>query len=238
MALARQASDRRLAEQTHDIDLLRRAETAAREHQRNLLAANKQLAGANIELQSQNDALVISAEEAEAATEEIETLNEEMQATNEELETLNEEFQATIEELNTTNDELESRSVELQDLVLSHQRTWQDAESAVRALAALLDEMPDAVAAVDAAGAIVAANARFRRLEASATDTAVHIDDDAGSTVPLPVVLRRAAAGEAFGFSYNVIAANQARRTYRGALRRAVENGAGLHAIITLQPAE
>ena len=60
-----------------------------------------------------------SAEEAQAATEEGETLNEELQATNEELETLNEELQATVEELNTTNDDLQSRSIELQETAIS-----------------------------------------------------------------------------------------------------------------------
>jgi len=235
IAQRRWQSEKKFAEQRLDMDRLRAAEMQARDRQRSLLDANRQLATANSELRAQNDSLIISAEEAEAATEEIETLNEEMQATNEELETLNEEFQATIEELNTTNDEHEARSIELGETLEKREAQQHEAETAARSLGAIVDELPSAMAAVDALGSIVAANALFRELQAAATDSSVQIDDDTGATIPLGALLRRAADGATFGFTYRIIATDQSRTTYAGHVRPAAPGSATV-AVITLEP--
>jgi two-component system, chemotaxis family, CheB/CheR fusion protein len=234
LAQARRASVQAISAQTQEIEELRRFQTHARERQRSLIDANGQLAQVNSELRAQNDVLVISAEEAEAATEEIETLNEEMQATNEELETLNEEFQATIEELNTTNDEHESRSKELQEYIAERDAGRLAVQQSSAALTAIVDGLPAAVAAVDAHGAIVVANRKFRELQAGATETSVQIDDEAGATISLSVVLRRAGEGSAFTFTYRSIAANQARSIYLGRARP-LDGSAGARSVVELE---
>ena len=85
---------------------------------------------------------MVGMEEAQAAVEEVETLNEELQASNEEMETLNEELQATVEELHTTNEDLQARGLELQQLAHTSQ------EERAR-LAGVLRSMQDAVLVVD-----------------------------------------------------------------------------------------
>ena len=85
---------------------------------------------------------LISAEEAEAAAEEVETLNEEMQATSEELETLNEELQATVEELNTTNEELGARSNELERLGRERETELKTAREALTTLRSVVSQTP------------------------------------------------------------------------------------------------
>jgi two-component system CheB/CheR fusion protein len=219
IARARRQSVRALEIQAREIEELRAFRTHARERQRSLMEANAQLAQANSELRAQNDTLVVNAEEAEAATEEIETLNEEMQATNEELETLNEEFQATIEELNSTNDEHELRAKDLQRTIDGHAQERVTAEQHTAALASIVDGLPTAVAAVDAHGTILVANRRFREIQAGAIETSVQIDDDAGATIPLSVVLRRAGEGNVFSFTYRSIAADQVLSVYLGHAR-------------------
>jgi two-component system CheB/CheR fusion protein len=219
IAQARRQAGQALQLQAREIEELRSFRTQARERQRSLMEANAQLAQANSELRAQNDTLVVNAEEAEAATEEIETLNEEMQATNEELETLNEEFQATIEELNTTNDEHELRAKELQQAIDRRDAERVIAEQSTAALVAIVDGLPAAVAAVDAHGTILVANRKFREIQGGSMETSVQIDDDAGATIPLGVVLRRAGEGCSFSFSYRSIAADQALSIYLGHAR-------------------
>jgi two-component system CheB/CheR fusion protein len=213
---ARREAEVVIAEQRREIEALRRSEAHARERQRNLLDANKELASVNSGLRAQNDALVIDAEEAEAATEEIETLNEEMQATNEELETLNEEFQATIEELNTTNDEHAARGRDLQEQVTVREIERKMADERVAALTAMLDELPTALAAVDRSGAVLASNRLFREIQEGAKDRSVQIDDDGGATISFSVVLRRAGEGQTFTFRYRSIDADQTSATLHG----------------------
>jgi two-component system CheB/CheR fusion protein len=236
IASARRDSQRTIESQTQEMQQLRAAETRARERQRSLVEANRELANANSQLRAQNDALVINAEEAAASTEEVETLNEEMQATNEELETLNEEFQATIEELNTTNDEHEARATELADQLALRQAQARAAEAAVAAHAAIVDGLPNAVAAVDAQGTIVVANRRFREIQNDAPESSVQIDDESGATVPLRVILRRAGEGEAFAFRYRSISPDQSLTVYAGRTRPLPDNGA-VRTIVELVPA-
>jgi two-component system CheB/CheR fusion protein len=219
IAQARRESDAALATRTHEIDELRLFRTQARERQRSLMEANSQLAQANSELRANNDTLVVNAEEAEAATEEVETLNEEMQATNEELETLNEEFQATIEELNTTNDEHELRAKDLQDTIDRRDAERVAAVRAADALSSIVDDLPAAVAAVNAQGTILVANRKFREVQAGALETSVQIDDEAGATIPLALVLRRAGEGNIFSFTYRSIAPDQTLSIYLGRAR-------------------
>ncbi len=88
---------------------------------RAVLAANDELAHANVALRATSDTTQLIMEQAQAATEESETLNEELQAANEELETLNEQLQATIEELNTSNADLAARGDDLQHLTGSQE---------------------------------------------------------------------------------------------------------------------
>jgi two-component system CheB/CheR fusion protein len=233
IARARRISERTAHDQRMTIDELRRSEAHARDRLRNLIAANKELAQVNSALRAQNDSLVISAEEAEAATEEIETLNEEMQATNEELETLNEEFQATIEELNTTNDEHEARGRDLQEQLTLRDEQRRSADLQVGALRALVDELPFAIAAVDAHGTVIAANARFRDLQGGAPESSVLIDDDAGATISLAVVLRRAGEGQAFAFTYRSIAADQSLSVFNGRAQP-LDDSAAARAVVQL----
>lgn len=235
IAQARRESVRALEAQAHEVEELRVFRTHARERQRGLMEANSQLAQANSELRAQNDTLVVNAEEAEAATEEIETLNEEMQATNEELETLNEEFQATIEELNTTNDEHELHAKDVQRTIERRDAERTVADQTAAALVAIVDGLPAAVAAVDAQGTILVANRRFREIQAGALETSVQIDDDAGATIPLSVVLRRAGEGSEFSFTYRSIAADQAVSNYLGRARP-LPHVDGARGIIELVP--
>ena len=236
LAEAQRTSQDAVAMQAREIEELRRYQVHAQERQRSLIEANHQLAQANSELRAQNDALVISAEEAEAATEEVETLNEEMQATNEELETLNEEFQATIEELNTTNDEHEARGRELREQLDTRELQRAGAERTAAALAAIIDGLPAAIAAVDEHGAIVAANRLFREMQERAVESSVQIDDDSGATIPLGLVLRRAGEGDVFSFTYRSIASDQARSVYAGHARPLTQND-GARSIVELAPA-
>ena len=237
MVRARHDSLLAVSAQTREIEELRRFAAHARERQRSLVDANQQLAQVNSELRAQNDALVISAEEAQAATEEIETLNEEMQATNEELETLNEEFQATIEELNTTNDENEGRSRELEGQLALRDDQRRAAERTAAALEAIADGLPAAVAVVDAQGTIIAANRAFREIENGATENSVQIDDDSGATIPLRVVLRRAGEGAAFSFTYRAISTDQIVKVQTGRARP-IADGGEARGIIELVPSD
>lgn len=216
----------RMRAQTEEIERLRLSVAQNHEHQRSLLEANRQLTSANTELRAQTDSLLISSEEATASAEEIETLNEEMQATNEELETLNEEFQATIEELNTTNDELEARGMELQDILVETENRRREGLEATVALQAIVDSLQEPIAAVDSSGGISASNRQFTQLQSLTEQNAVLIADESGATIPIAVLLKRASTGAAFPFTYQVVAANQSRVTYRGHISPLAHDGA------------
>jgi two-component system CheB/CheR fusion protein len=162
-----------------------------------LTDANQELSTANAELRSTNEELLVANEEVQAATEEVETLNEELQATNEELETLNEELQATVEELNTTNDDLQARSLELQEsaFALASQRSQTEMEQ--KGLQAMIDMLPEAMAAVDQGGGIVLQNEAFRELVGNDGDivlTSEGIPPSVGDASPAS----RAGRGESF----------------------------------------
>ncbi|MHB8229811.1 MAG: CheR family methyltransferase [Vulcanimicrobiaceae bacterium] len=213
---ARHIVEARANEQAAEVAKMRALESEWRERRRMLLDANHQLLEANAELRTRMDALLIGAEEATASTEEIETLNEEMQATNEELETLNEESQATIEELTTTSDELETRTLDLQELVVSSEGQRQVALAARTALQAIVDALVQPMAAIGSNSEILAANREFQELRRSASESTVHIDDDSDAAIAFSVLLRRAATGEALRFTYEAIEASQNRTVYRG----------------------
>ncbi len=237
LSAARRTSEQTIVTQSAELQKLRGAQALTRDRQRSLVEANRQLAVVNSELRAQNDALVINTEEAAAATEEVETLNEEMQATNEELETLNEELQATIEELNTANADHAARTTDLEEQRAIGETAKVAAESAAAALAAIVDELPKAIAAVDAHGAVVAANAGFRAIYSGSTETSVQIADDTGATLSLLVVLRRAGQGESFRFTYRAISADQSLSVYDGRVRPIAGGAAHGCSIVEIEPA-
>jgi len=68
------------------------------------------------ELEGAQENLEHSIEELQSANEELETTNEELQSTNEELETTNEELQSTNEELETLNEEARSSNEEMESV--------------------------------------------------------------------------------------------------------------------------
>ncbi len=180
---------------------LRQRETAAANDVARLVKANEEVLAANLELantilrlRSRNDELLVSVEEIQAATEEVETLNEELQASNEELETLNEELQATVEELNTTNDDMRFRTGEMESLA-------GQAESTRQQLRAVVDGVEGAVVVVDTDGKVVLQNTEYAAL---LQDTAGAVMVDA-SHKPIPddeVPIRRVARGETFSMRF------------------------------------
>ncbi|HVA29559.1 MAG TPA: chemotaxis protein CheB [Candidatus Baltobacteraceae bacterium] len=220
-------------EQAEAFGAMQERESQWQRRRRALLEANHQLVEVNAELRERVDRMLIASEESTAATEEIETLNEEMQATNEELETLNEESQATIEELNTTTDELEARTADLQELLISRENQRIAALESKTALQAMLDTIQEPIAAIAASGEIAASNEAFRRLRQSANDASVQISDESKSAIAFSVVLRRAAKGERFSFTYEAIAADQTRSAYRGAASQLDGDASG--AILTFE---
>jgi two-component system CheB/CheR fusion protein len=115
---------------------------------RQLVAANQDLGGADLELQRVTDDLLLAREQEQASVEEIRTLNEELQASNEELETVNEELEATVEELRISNDNLAARNEEIEELVRTAERQRQAAEAEAARQAAILLSMGDAVLVV------------------------------------------------------------------------------------------
>ncbi len=166
---------------------------------RELLAANRRLNQTIAELRRANETSLAGTQEAQAATEEVETLNEELQATNEELETLNEELQATIEELHTTTDDATARDVELREVA-----TALEAQRA--RLAAILASVGDAVLVVDSAGRPVLTNAAYERLFGDAD--AVVLVDEQGQPLPLEATpQQRAARGESFSMRFVLMTA-------------------------------
>jgi len=86
-----------------------------------------------------------------------------------------------------------------------------------RALKAMLDTIQGPIAAIAASGEVAASNEVFRRLRQSANDASVQISDESKSAIAFSAVLRRAAKGERFSFTYEAIAADQTRSAYRGA---------------------
>ncbi len=170
----------------------------AREAQQQLvqvLADNDQLSRADGLLRTQNEELLVGAEEAQAAAEEVETLSEEQQASNEELETLNEELQATVEELHATNEDLQARSLEMQDLANAH-------EAARMRLSVLLSSMADAALAVDHEGHVVLTNAAFERLFGPDGAGLQPEDEEGRPVAPEETPQQRAARGETFTMQF------------------------------------
>ncbi|MGB3683883.1 MAG: CheR family methyltransferase [Rubrobacteraceae bacterium] len=181
--------------------------------------ANRELGWLNEELRTAHEESQLSTEEAQAASEEVETLNEELQATNEELETLNEELQATVEELNTTNDDLQARATELQELAQGREDERQAAEEARRRaedlvdqvrsersqLEAILENVSDAVLAVNAAGETLFGNQVFEETfgehaaESSGFLGSARVFEENGEELrPEKTPTARAATGESF----------------------------------------
>jgi len=166
---------------------------------RELLAANRRLNQEITELRRVNETSLAGTQEAQAETEEVETLNEELQATNEELETLNEELQATIEELHTTNDDATARDVELREVA-----TALEAQRA--RLAAILASVGDAVLVVDQSGRPVLTNAAYEQLFGDA-GAGVLVDEQGQPLPPEATPQQRAARGEAFSMRFMLMTA-------------------------------
>ncbi|MGI8483326.1 MAG: CheR family methyltransferase, partial [Thermomicrobiales bacterium] len=156
-----------------------------------VLVANQDLASMVSGLRAEHDQLIVSTEEIQVATEEVDTLNDELQATNEELETMNEELRATIEELNTTNDDLESRSIELK-------RLETDAESARDQLRTILNGVDAAIVVVQEHGSILLENQAHASLFAAARKEPVMVDDRGQPLAEDEYPIQRAAKGKAF----------------------------------------
>jgi len=174
---------------------------------RQLIEANQELTSANEELRTINEEFLMNTEEAQAAIEEVETLNEELQATNEELETLNEELQATIEELNTTNDDLNARSGELQELA----RITEDERAR---LAAILVAIGDAVLVVGHNGVPLLTNAAYERLFGGENADRPLYDEEGRLLPPEVTPQQRAARGETFRMEFALVHPRDERRWY------------------------
>ncbi len=198
------------------------------EHNQQLLDANQELIAVNEELTAARDAFLLGQEEAQAAIEEVETLNEEVQASNEELETLNEELHATIEELNTTNADLEARSSELQELA-----SRLEAERA--RLTTILASMGDAVLVVDAAGTPVLTNAAYDRLFAG--DLAQRpLEDEQGRPLPPEQTpQQRAARGEAFDMQFTIPIGTEGERRWFEANGRPIQHGEEAQGVVVIR---
>ncbi|GAC1549239.1 MAG: hypothetical protein NVS2B7_25280 [Herpetosiphon sp.] len=175
-----------------------------------LLEANEQLNRRIRELHLESDAALLTAEEAQAAIEEVETLNEELQATNEEFETLNEELQATIEELNTSNADLVARGDELHEMTKSLEQQHQNSEHEREQLAAILANMVDAVVVIAPDGNPVLTNAAYLEMLGRAD---IVIADESGRPLPPEQHPRqRAANAESFSTTFTFIAPDGSRR--------------------------
>ena len=188
-----------------------------------LTSANEELRATNEELRATNEEFLLGTEAAQAAAEEVETLNEELQASNEELETLNEELQATIEELNTTNDDLHARSAEME-------RMAEASEAERGRLEAILVSMADAVLVVDRAGRPVRANAAYAAMFGDA-GTELVLQDADGRELPVEATpWRRAARGESFSMEFTLAGEGRqdgARRWFEANVRPIPGNGGG-----------
>ncbi len=187
------------ARQQEEMERVRVQARQAATHNRELLAANRRLNRTIAELRRANETSLAGTQEAQAATEEVETLNEELQATNEELETLNEELQATIEELHTTNDDATARDEELREVV-----TALEAQRA--RLAAILASVGDAVLVVDQSGRPVLTNAAYEQLFGDAGAVAL-VDEQGQPLSPEATPRQRAARGESFSMRFVLMAA-------------------------------
>ena len=202
--------------------------------------ANRDLGQLNEDLQATNEESLMKIEESQAPAEEVETLNEELQATNEELETLNEELQATVEELNTTNDDLQARATELQELAQSREEErrltvegHRRAETLVDQLRdqrsrfeAILENISDAVLAVDTEGQVLFSNQVFEETFGEHTGAeagplgSTEVLDESGETLPSEATLSsRAARGESFAMRFAVRGRNGALRRFEARCR-------------------
>lgn len=223
LAAAHQQTEQVAARHAQQIEVLAEAN-------RDLLAANAEVTRANSELRSTLDYLLVTNEESQAATEEVETLNEEMQATNEELETLNEEMQATVEELNTANADLVARGDELQSLAVS-----QEVQKAQ--LEAILTGLADAVLVVTPEGRPLLMNAAYRRLfgvgaasasrdgeplDAGDGPPAVMTDEHSRPLLPGATPQERAARGETFSMSFTLATPSGGERRWLEAVGQPV----------------
>jgi two-component system CheB/CheR fusion protein len=133
--------------------------TQARQLQKELTYANRQLEIAYEELQSTNEELETTNEELQSTVEELETTNEELQSTNEELETMNEELQSMNDELQLSNSSLRDQQNEVERLN--------------RFMSAVLGSMNSGVVVVDADMQIRAWNSRAEDLWGVRTDEAL-----------------------------------------------------------------
>ncbi len=193
---ARRGLEERLAATRDDLERRNAQNRRLIDANAQLERANQELTTLNEEMQAAYEDALVAAEEAQASTEEIETLNEELQATNEELETLNEELQATVEELSTTNEDLQARTVELQDLARSNQ------EEQGR-LRAILENIPEAVVVINAAGRVALMNAAYAKIFG---DTDFEALDDLGNDMPPGETPQsRVSGGESFTLKFTAI---------------------------------
>ncbi|NWJ44521.1 MAG: PAS domain S-box protein [Chloroflexi bacterium] len=162
-----------------------------------LLVENERLNNAVVEMRRLNEEFLLRNEEAQAATEEAETLNEELQATNEELETLNEELQATIEELNTANSDLSIRTTELQKMTKTLETQKQLSEQERTQLSMILASMNDAVVVVRPEGTMLVTNEAYREQFVNSNATLFNQDRKTKLTATT-IPQARAARGEKF----------------------------------------
>jgi two-component system, chemotaxis family, CheB/CheR fusion protein len=202
--------------------------------------ANRDLGRLNEELQAAHEESLMNTEEAQVSSEEVETLNEELQATNEELETLNEELQATIEELNTTNDDLQARATELQELAQSREAERQLTEEGRRSAEGLVDQLQhqrsqfeailenisDAVLAVDTEGQVLFSNLVFEETfgehtgaEAGPLGSTEVLDESGEKLLREATLSSRAARGESFAMRFAIRGRNGALRPFEARCR-------------------
>ncbi len=201
---ARVAAEERAAHQTRQLEQMAALN-------RELVAGNEELSQTNAGLRVLSDTFVLRSEEAQAAVEEIETLNEEMQASNEELETLNEELQATVEELNTANADMAARAAELTALTGTLEAERQQSAREAAQLAAILAGIADAVLVVDSVGATLLSNDTYTRWFGDAPRLA---DEEGHPLAPEQTPLARAARGEVFTITFTVTLDTGERRWY------------------------
>jgi two-component system, chemotaxis family, CheB/CheR fusion protein len=81
-----------------------------------LRETQRELEGAQLDIQTSNEELETMNEELQSTVEELETTNEELQSTNEELETMNAELQSTNDELHIANQNLVQRGDEVDEV--------------------------------------------------------------------------------------------------------------------------
>lgn len=222
---ARVAAEERAAHQARQLE-----QVAALN--RELVAGNEELSQANAGLRVLSDTYVLRSEEAQAAVEEIETLNEEMQASNEELETLNEELQATVEELNTANADMAARAAELTALTGTLEAERKQSAREAAQLAAILAGIADAVLVVDSAGVTLLANDTYTRWFGDAPRLA---DEEGRPLAAEQTPLARAARAEVFTTAFTVTLDTGERRWYEAVGQPVQGEGAQLWNVVVIR---